>query len=77
MDNAGGSKLCGKGTCHACDRIITTNTFTTKENYLKLLSGSLNYNSEKLLSLLRGKICDDTPYVAKAKTKLRLRFNNY
>ena len=30
MDNAGGSEPCGKDTCHACDHIMTTNTFTTK-----------------------------------------------
>ena len=30
MDNAGGSQLCGKGTCQVCDFIITTNTFTKK-----------------------------------------------
>ena len=29
-DNAGSSEPCGKGTCHVCDHIITTNTFTTK-----------------------------------------------
>ena len=33
--------------------------------------------SEKVLYLLRCKICDDTPYVGKAKTKFRLQFNNY
>ena len=79
MDNAGGSEPCGKGTYQVCDHIITTNTFTTKacEEVFKIQSGPLNCNSEKILYLLRCKICDGTPYVGKAKTKFRLRFNNY
>ena len=79
MDNAGGSEPCGKGTCHVCDHIITTNTFATKpcEEVFKIQSGSLSCNSEKVLYLLRCKIFDDTPYVRKPKTKFRLRFNNY
>ena len=79
MDNAGGSEPCGKGTCQVCDNIITTNTFTTKacEEVFKIPSGPLNCNSEKVIYLLRCKICDGTPYVGKAKTKFRLRFNNY
>ena len=78
-DNAGGSEPCGKGTCQVCDHIITTNTFTTKAcgEVFKIQSGPLNCNSEKALYLLGCKICDDTPYVGKAKTKFRLRFNNY
>ena len=78
-DNAGGSEPCGKRTCQVCDHITTINTFTTKacEEVFKIQSGPLNCNSEKVLYLLRCKICDDTPYVGKAKTKFRLRFNNY
>ena len=62
-----------------CDHIITINTFTTKACGLvfKIQSGPLNCNSEKVLYLLRCKICDDIPYVGKAKTKFRFRFNNY
>ena len=79
MDNAGGSEQCGKGTCQVCDHIITAITFTTKAcgEVFKIQSGPLNCNSEKVLYLLRCKICDDTPYVGKAKTKFRLWFNNY
>ena len=79
MDNAGGSEPCGKGTCQVCDHITTTNTFTTKVcgEVFKIQSGPLKCNSEKNLYLMRCKICDDTPYVGKAKTKFRLRFNNY
>ena len=62
-----------------CNHIITANTFTTKAfgEVFKIQSEPLNCNSEKVLYLLRCKICDDTPYVGKAKTKFRLRFNNY
>ena len=44
--------------------------------YLKF-KVDLNCNSEKVLYLPRCKICDDTPYAGKAKTKFCLRFNNY
>ena len=79
MDNAGGSKPCGRGTCQVCDHIITTNTFTTKTygEVFKFQSGPLNCNSEKVLYLLRCEICDNTPYVGKTKTKFCLQFNNY
>ena len=79
MDNAGGSEPCVKGTCQVCDHIITTNTFTTKAcgEVFKIQSVPLNCNSEKVLYILRCKICDDTPYIGKAKTKFCLRFNNY
>ena len=79
MDNAGGSEPYGKGTCQVYDHIITTNTFTTKacRKVFKTQSGPINCNSEKVLYLLKYKICDDTPYVGKAKTKFLFRFNNY
>ena len=79
MGNAGDSELCGKGTCQVYDHIITANTFTTKAcgEEIKSQSVPLNCNSEKVLYLLRCKICDDIPYVGKAKTKFCLRFNNY
>ena len=41
--------------------------------YLKFKVGPLT----NVLYLLRCKICDDTPYVGKVKTKFRLWFNNY
>ena len=57
---------------------LSTNTFTTKAcgEVFKIQSEPLNCNSEKILYLLRCKICDDAPYVGKDKTKFRLRFNN-
>ena len=62
-----------------CDHIITTNIFTIKScgEVFKIQSGPLNCNSEKILYLLRCKICDDTPYVGKVRTKFRLWFNSY
>ena len=65
MGNAGGSKPCGKGTAKACGEVF------------KIEGGPLNCNSEKVLYLLRCKICNDNSYVRKAKTKFRIRFNNY
>ena len=78
MDNAGGYEPCGKVTCQVCDHIITTNTFTTKAcgEVFKIQIGPLNCNSEKVLYLLRCKICDNTPYVGKARLKFRLWFNS-
>ena len=77
-DNDRGSESCGKGTCQVCDHIITTNTFTTKAHgeVFKIQSGPYNCNLEKGLYLLRCKICNDTPYVGKTKTKFRLQFDN-
>ena len=79
MDNAGGSEPCWNGACQVCDHIITTNIFTIKScgEVFNIQSGPLNCNSEKVLYLLRCKICDDTPYVGKVKTKFRLWFNSY
>ena len=79
MDNIGGLEPCGKGTYQVCDHILTTNTFTTKAcgEVFKIESRPLNCDSEKVLYFLRCKIWDDTPYIGKAKTKFRLRFNNY
>ena len=57
----------------------TTTTFTTEacgENF-KIQSGPLNCNSEKVLYLLKCKMCGEAPNVRKAKTKFRYRFNNY
>ena len=75
-DNVGSSELCGRGTCQVCDHLITTKTLTTKAcgEVFKIQSGPLNCNSENVLYLLRCKICDDTPYVGKAKRKVLSSF---
>ena len=58
MNNARGSEPCGKGTCQVCDYISTTNTFTTKAcgKVVKIQSGFLNFNSEKVYMLGTGDI---------------------
>ena len=43
----------------------------------KIQSGHLNCNSEKVLYLLKCKVCGQGPYVGKAEAKFRYRFNNY
>ena len=49
IDNAGSCEPCGEVTCQVCDRIITTNTFTTKAcgEVFKIQSGHRNCNSRK------------------------------
>ena len=61
----------GKKTCLVCNSIRTSTTVTTKayRETFKIQSGPLNYNSEKVLYVLKCKVCGEAPYVAKAKTK--------
>ena len=56
-----------------------TDTFSTKAcgETFKIQSGLLNCNSQKVVYLLKGRICGEDPYVGKAKTKFRARFKNY
>ena len=65
---------CGKKTCLVCNSVRTTTTFTTEAcgEVFKLQSGLLNCNSEKLLYLLKCKVCGEAPYVGKAKTKFHI-----
>ena len=46
------------------------------ENF-KIQSGPLICNSEKVQFLLKCKVCGETPYVGKTKTKSQYRFKNY
>ena len=66
-------------TCLVCDSINTTATFSTEacQETLKIQKGPLNCDSEKLLYLLKCKVCGEVPYVGKAKTKFCYRFNSY
>ena len=61
----------GKKTCLVCNSIRTSTTVTTKayREIFKIQSGPLNCNSEKVLYVLKCKVCGEAPYVAKAKTK--------
>ena len=58
---------------------MKSSTFTTEVGgeVFKIQSGPLNRNSEKVLYLLKCKVCGEAPYVGKGKTKFRYRFNNY
>ena len=69
----------GKKTCLVCNSIKTTTTFTKGGcgEIFKIQRGPLNCNSEKELYLLKYKVCDETSYIGKAKSKFRYRFNNY
>ena len=69
----------GKKICFVCDSISTTTTFTTKacQETFKIQKGPLNYDSEKVLYLLKCKVCNAVPCVGKAKTKFRYSFINY
>ena len=75
----GRSESCGKGSCQVCDFICDTDTFSTEacSETFKIQSGVLNCNSQKFVYLLKCRICGEAPYVGKAKTKFRARFNNY
>ena len=70
-NKTGRCEPCGKKACSVCNSIRTTTTFTTEAcgETLKIRSGPLNCNSEK--------VCVEAPYVAKAKIKFRYRFSNY
>ena len=58
--------------------IRTTTTFITEVCgvIFKIQSGPLNCDLEKVLYLLKFKVCGEAPYVGKAKTKFRYRFNS-
>ena len=71
-NETGRCEPCGKKTCLVCNSIRTTTTFTTeacKENF-EIQSVPLNCNSEKVLYLLKCKVCGEAPYVGKTKTKI-------
>ena len=61
------------------NQIITNKTFTTKTpgKVFKSQHGPLKCNSEKVLYLLRFKVCNDTPYVGKTPMNCHLQFSNY
>ena len=48
-----------------------------KKITVKIQSGILNCNFQKVAYLLRCKVCLEPLYVGKEKTKFRGRFNNY
>ena len=73
VDITGRSESCGKGNCHVCDFICNTGTFSTKAcgKTFKIQSGVLNCYSQKVVNLLKCRICGEASYVGEAKTKFR------
>ena len=69
---------CGKKICLVCDSISTATTITREacQEIFKILSGPLTYDSQKVLYLLKRKVCGEVSYAGKAKTKFTYRFNN-
>ena len=45
--------------------------------YYDIYYRSINCGSEKVLYLSKCKVCGEIPYIRKAKTKFRYRFNNF
>ena len=72
VEIAGRSESCGKGNCQVCDYICDTDAFTTKAcgETFKIQSGILNCNSQKVVYLLKCRICGEASYVGKAKRNL-------
>ena len=79
LEESGRCEPRGKKTCLVCDSISTTTTFTAEayQKTFKIQNDPLNCDSEKVLCLLKCKVCGEVPYAGKAKTKFRYRFNNY
>ena len=79
VEITGRSESWGKGNCQVCDFICDTNTFTTKAcgETFKIQTGILNRISQKVVYLLKCKICGKAPYVSKAKAKFKARFYDY
>ena len=79
LEESGKCEPCGNKSFLVCDSISTSTTFTTEacQETFKTQKSPLNCDSEKVLYLLKCKVCGGVPYVGKAKTKFRYRFNNY
>ena len=58
--------------CDFCDDTVTFSGDT-----FKIQSVFLNCNSQKVVYLLKCRLCGEAPHVRKAKTRFRARFNNY
>ena len=79
VEITGRSESCEKGNCKVCNFICDTDSFTTKAccETLKIQIGIVNCNSQKVVYLLKCRICGEAPYVGNTKAKSRARFNNY
>ena len=67
----GSPESCENGNCQVFDFICVTDTFSLRAQCetFKIQSGTLNCNSQKVVYLLKFRICGEAPYVAKTKTK--------
>ena len=77
VEITGRSESCGKGNCQVSDFICDTDTFTTKAcgESFKIQSGILiNCNSQKVVYLLKCRICVEAADVGETKTNFRARF---
>ena len=77
VEITGRSESCGKGNCQVSNFICDTDTFTTKAcgETFKIQSGILiNCNSQKVVYLLKCRICVEAADVGKTKTNFRARF---
>ena len=59
------------------DVCLNKNYYSFYNGSFKIQGCPLSCNSEKVLYLLKCKVCDEASYVGKAKTKFWYRFNNY
>ena len=71
LNEGGRCEPSGKKTCLVCDSISTATTFTTEacQKTFKIQCGPLTCSSEKVLYLLKCKVCGEVPYVGKERTK--------
>ena len=69
LNESGRCEPCEKKICLVCDSVITAMIFTTEacQETFKIQSGPLICDSEKILNLLKCKVCGGVPYVGKAK----------
>ena len=63
-NETGRCEPCGKKICLVCNSIRTTTTFTTEACWkiFKIQSGPLICNSEKVLYILKCKVCGEASY---------------
>ena len=73
------SESCEKENCQTCNFTCDTDAFSTKAfgETFQIQRGVFNYNSQKVVYLLRCRIRGEAPYVGNAKSKFRARFDNY
>ena len=76
FNESGRCEPCGKKIVSFCDSISTAVTFTTEacQETFKIQSGPLT--CEKVLNLLKYKLCGEVFFVGKGKIKFCYRFNN-